>query len=110
LSLLFDQNVSCRLPMLLAAEYPGSQQVVGIGLPGADDRVIWSYAAVNGLTIVSKDVDFRHMALLLGPPPKVIWLRVGNGSTGLIESLLRHRLADVQTFLADPSAALLKLP
>ena len=109
-SLLFDQNLSRRLPALLAAEYPGSEQVALAGLTGADDRAVWAYAAAHRLAIVSKDADFRQLAATLGPPPRVVWLRVGNGPTRDVEALLRARLADVRAFLADPAASLLELP
>src|ERR1700730_16166768 len=107
MSLLFDQNLSRRLVALLATEYPGSEHVEGAGLLGADDQTVWQYAAAHGLMVVSKDSDFRHLALLHGPPPKVIWLRVGNGPTAAVAALLRARLADVQAFAVDPALALL---
>src|SRR5438067_1956802 len=107
MSLLFDQNLSRRLVGLLATEYPGSEHVEGAGLLGADDLTVWNYAAGRSLIVVSKDSDFRHLALLRGPPPKVIWLRVGNGPTAAVEALLRARVADVQVFAVDPALALL---
>lgn len=109
MSLLYDQNLSRRLVALLAAEYPGSEHVDGAGLLGADDLTVWQYAAAHGLMVVSKDSDFRHLAILRGPPPKVIWLRVGNGPTAAVETLLRSRTRDVQAFAADPALALLVL-
>jgi predicted nuclease of predicted toxin-antitoxin system len=109
-SLLFDQNLSRRLPALLAAEFPGSEQVFLAGLATAGDRAIWAYAAARGLAVVSKDEDFAKLSAALGPPPKVIWLRIGNGPTRVVDSLLRAREADVKAFLADPSAAVLELP
>jgi predicted nuclease of predicted toxin-antitoxin system len=109
MSLLFDQNLSRQLVGLLAAEYPGSQSVEGAGLAGADDLTVWRYAAAQGLMVVSKDSDFRHLASLYGPPPEVIWVRVGNGPTAVVADLLRARLADVQAFAADPALALLVL-
>ncbi len=110
MSLLFDQNLSRRLPGLLAAEFPGSEQVFTAGRATADDRAVWAYAAGRGLAVVSKDADFAALSAALGPPPKVIWLRVGNGPTRDVVDLLRARTADVQAFLADPAAALLELP
>src|SRR5689334_13506663 len=110
MSLLFDQNLSRKLVGLLAVEYPGSEHVENAGLSAADDLTVWHYAASRGLMIVSKDSDFRHLALLHGPPPKVIWVRVGNGPTATVEALLRARLADVQAFAADTALALLVLP
>ena len=110
MSLLFDQNLSRRLPTLLAAEFPGSQQVFLAGLANADDRAIWSYAAARGLAVVSKDSDFSHLSAALGPPPKVIWLRIGNVPTRDVETLFRSKVANIRTFLSDSTAALLKLP
>ncbi len=110
MSLLFDQNLSRRLLKLLAAEFPGSEQVLLAGLSTADDRAVWAYASAHGLAIVSKDADFQRLSAALGPPPKVIWLRVGNGPTRDVEALLRSRAADIRAFLADRVAALLELP
>lgn len=110
MSLLFDQNLSRRLPALLAAEFPGSEQVFTAGLATADDRTVWAAAAARGLAIVSKDADFATLSATLGSPPKVIWLRIGNGPTRDVAALLRARAADIQAFLADPAADVLELP
>jgi predicted nuclease of predicted toxin-antitoxin system len=109
-SLLFDQNLSRRLPALLAAELPGSEQVLLAGLARTDDQTIWAYAASHGLAVVSKDSDFEQLSLALGSPPKFIWLRVGNGPTRDVEALVRARAADIRVFLADPSSSVLELP
>jgi predicted nuclease of predicted toxin-antitoxin system len=79
-------------------------------LAAADDSAVWRYAAAHGLILVSKDSDFRHLATVYGPPPKVIWLQVGNGPTSVVASLMRGRIADVQAFLADQALALFVLP
>jgi predicted nuclease of predicted toxin-antitoxin system len=109
-SLLFDQNLSRRLPALLAAEFPGCKHVVLEGLDAADDLAVWSYAGANGLTIVSKDKDFVALSAAKGPPPKVIRLRVGNKPTRQVAALLRARLADINAFLNNPAAGVLELP
>ncbi len=72
MSLLFDQNLSRRLPALLANEFPGCEQVLLVGLARADDRAVWAYAATRGLAVVSKHSDFRNLSATYGPPPKVI--------------------------------------
>jgi predicted nuclease of predicted toxin-antitoxin system len=102
-TLLFDQNLSRRLPALLAAEFPGSEHVLLVGLGTADDRTVWAYAASRGLAIVSKDADFVQMSTTLGLPPKVVWLRVGNSPTRVVVALLHSRAADIRVFLADPA-------
>jgi predicted nuclease of predicted toxin-antitoxin system len=75
MKLLFDQNLSPRLPRLLADIYAHSLHVREVGLRDADDAVIWDYAKQHGFTIVSKDSDFQQRSLLYGSPPKFIWLR-----------------------------------
>jgi predicted nuclease of predicted toxin-antitoxin system len=109
MKLLFDQNLSHRLVGLLATEFPSSQRVRGAGLAATPDSAVWAYAASQGLVIVSKDSDFQHRALLLGHPPKVVWVRLGNCSTAAIAALLRTRHAELLAFEADPVASFLAL-
>jgi predicted nuclease of predicted toxin-antitoxin system len=109
MKLLFDQNLSHRLVSQLGAEYPGSEHVRLVGLATAPDPVVWSYAAAQGFVIVSKDSDFQHRALLLGHPPKVVWIRLGNCSTAAVAALLRSRQADLLAFEGDPIASFLAL-
>ncbi len=93
MKLRFDENLSDRLPGLLANEYPGSVHVREVGLLGAADGRIWEHAQENGLVIVSKDDDFRQRSFLEGGPPRVVWLQVGNAGTASIAELLcAHRV------------------
>jgi predicted nuclease of predicted toxin-antitoxin system len=109
MKLLFDQNLSNRLPQRRATEYPGSVHVADVGLSSGDDQDVWDYAKQNGFAIVSKDSDFQSRSLLYGHPPKVIWLRIGNGPTPAIVSLLQSKLTDVEAFDADSTLSLLVL-
>ena len=54
------------------------------------DSMVWDYAKDNDLIIVSKDADLHDLSLVLGNPPQVIWLRLGNCSTLQVENLLRR--------------------
>jgi predicted nuclease of predicted toxin-antitoxin system len=107
--LLLDQNLSPRLVADLADLYPDSTHVRDVGLSTANDDVVWAYAGQQGLTIVSKDADFRERSFILGPPPKVIWIRRGNCSTEDIASMLRRDYAAIRTFESDQEAAFLAL-
>ena len=107
MSLLFDQNLSRRLPARLATEFPGSHQVMLAGLASADDRAVWAYAAAHGLAIVSKDADFHQMSFLYGAPPKTIWLRKGNCSVNVLEEIIRRHAMEIVAFLKDSESALL---
>jgi len=110
MKLLFDQNLSPRLPRLLSDLYPDSAHVREVGLRDATDTVIWIHAKQNGLVIVSKDSDFQQRSLLLGHPPKFIWLRVGNCPVQLIQELLRRHSAAIHTFEQSPTESHLMLP
>ena len=109
MKLIFDENLSPRLPYLVAPEYPGSVHVKGAGLEGATDRQIWDCARVNGFAIVSKDTDFRERSFVEGAPPKVIWLDVGNAGTAVIVFLLRQELQRILAFETDSETSVLIL-
>lgn len=107
--LLFDENLAARLVGVLADLFPGSVHVGEIGLAPAPDRAIWNHARDHGLMIVTKDEDFHRLSVLHGPPPKVVWIRVGNCSTDEVAQLLRTRRAEIETFVAHEEAAFLAL-
>jgi len=107
--LLFDQNLSHRLVTTLRHEYPDSQHVRDVGLKDAIDAAVWQYAAQHGLIIVTKDADFHQRSFLFGHPPKVIWIRVGNCSTAMIEAMLRRRRHDLHVFATEAESAFLAL-
>ncbi len=106
MKLLFDQNLSFKLCEQLADLFPESSHVRLLGLEKADDRALWRYAAANGFMIVSLDADFAEMAALLGPPPKVIWLRGGNRPTKATEALLRAHTDAIVSFDTNSAACL----
>ena len=110
MKLLFDQNLSFRLVRMLADEYPGSRHVVEAGLDTATDLEIWEYARDHDSVIVSKDSDFRQSAFLLGPPPKAIWLRVGNATTLEVVEVIRQHSGVIAEFGENDEEALLVLP
>ena len=78
MKLLLDENLSRRLVPLLQTDYPDSTQVVLEGLESAADHVVWEFAKANQFVIVTRDADFEEMSMVLGQPPKIIWLRTWN--------------------------------
>lgn len=107
--LLLDQNLSRRLVPVLQSAFPGIAHVSSAGLDRALDAVVWVYAEKEVLAIVTKDVDFVDLSTLRGVPPKVIWLRIGNCTTGQIAALLLLRQEAIQAFLDDPTLRVLTL-
>jgi len=109
MKLLFDQNLSPKLVGRLADVFPGSSHVQTEGLDCADDRQVWKHSRLNGFAIVTKDEDYNNLSVLLGSPPKVIWLQLGNCTTAQVEAVFRARLADIEAFEKDSSVGTLIL-
>jgi len=98
--LLLDENLSPRLALALSDLYAGSESVRECGLRGCSDIDVWQYALTNGFAIVSKDSDFSQRSFLLGSPPKVIWLRIGNCTTMRVDFVLRNAAPRIRDFLS----------
>ena len=101
MKLLFDQNLSPKLVDALAELYPHSAHVQTIGLDRSPDAPLWDYARDHDFIIVTKDVDFSDRSVIVGHPPKVIWIRLGNCTTDEIESALRNRHTQIKAFHDD---------
>ena len=109
MKLLFDENLSHKLPQLLEDLFPESIHVRNVDLKAADDPRVWEYAKDNGLILVSKDADMHQRSFLFGPPPKAVWVRLGNCSTSDVEGLLRQNVSTISVFFDDPDASFLVL-
>ena len=109
MKLLFDENLSPRLPSLLADIFPDSAHVRDFNLQATTDTVIWELAKKEGFTIVSKDSDFQARSLLYGSPPQFVWLRVGNCPVKTVEDLLRKNSVRIHTFGMDDEQSYLIL-
>lgn len=109
MKLLLDENVSDRIIPQIADLFPGSMHIKAVGLTQADDSIVWDWAKQREFTIVSKDIDFCQRAIVLGHPPKFIWLRVGNCPTRLITNLLRLRYELIRQFIESKTESLLVL-
>ena len=105
MKLLFDQNLSHKLVGRLDDAFPDSEHVRSVGLREASDDAVWEYPRSKGFAIVSKDGDFHQFSFLHGPPPKVVWVKLGNCTTGDVERVLRERLSDLLEFDDDEDAA-----
>lgn len=110
MKLLFDENLSPKLPRLLADLFPDSLHVRDVGMKAADDPIVWDSAKDNNFMIVSKDADMHDLSLVFGNPPKVIWLRLGNCSTKQVEEVLRKDFGVIKMFYEDEYVSLLSLP
>ncbi len=109
MKLLFDANLSHKLVSRLSDVFPGSSHVRMIGSKKESDLAIWDYARDHGFTVVTLDEDFYDLSCYLGPPPKVIWLRIGNQATSIYEKIFRDQSDFILRFGIDPDIACLEL-
>ena len=107
--LLFDENLSPKLPNRLSDLFPDSLHIRDVDMKATIDPRVWDFAKDNNLMIVSKDADMHDLSLVLGNPPKVIWLRLGNCSTRQVEDVLRRNFDAIKLFYEDESLSLLAL-
>jgi predicted nuclease of predicted toxin-antitoxin system len=80
LKLLFDNNLSVRIIQAVDNFFPGSKHVADLQVNQFTDRQIFEFAGKNEFTVITKDKDFYHLVNTLGPPPKIVWIAVGNCS------------------------------
>lgn len=109
MKLLFDENLSRRLTARLDDLFPHSSHVSLEGLLHAGDRAVWDYARLHGFAVVTADGDFYELAVSLGPPPKVVWLRGCDYPTSVAEHLIRDQSVRIAEFLEDEDRAVLIL-
>ena len=72
-----------------------------LSLRDAEDDAIWEEAKRHRYILVTKDEDFARMVLRLGPPPQVLWLRLGNATNKVLLSWLEPILAEALLALAE---------
>jgi predicted nuclease of predicted toxin-antitoxin system len=109
LKLLLDENLSDKIVSRILDLYPESSHVKRHDLVRTSDTMIWEFAKQNDFTIVSKDSDFHQRSLLLGAPPKFIFIKAGNCPTSQITGLLRSNFILITAFANDTASSILIL-
>ena len=110
MKLLLDQNLSPRLVNILKGGFDVIIHVSSLEMSQAADLVIWDYANANGFIIVTKDKDFLERSALMGHPPKIIHIRLGNCSVKNIVDLLVSQLSQIKAFDKQTSRPYMLLP
>jgi predicted nuclease of predicted toxin-antitoxin system len=109
MKLLFDENLSPKLVQALADIFPNSAHVDRLGLGARSDHEVWEYAKTYGFSLVSKDSDFYDKSMLLGHPPKVIWIKRGNCSNRQIQLLMRNKFEAIRAFIRDDDVSFISI-
>ena len=110
LKLLLDENLSDKIVSRILDLYPDSSHVKQHDMVRTSDTLIWDFAGQNDFIIVSKDSDFHQRSLLLGSPPKFIFIKAGNCPTSDITWLLRSNFILITAFANDTASSILILP
>jgi predicted nuclease of predicted toxin-antitoxin system len=110
MKLLLDQNLSRKLIKQIAEAYPDSCHLTAVLPEDSSDRDIWLYAEKNEFVIVTKDDDFEQRIVLLGHPPKVVWIRLGNCLTADVAALLLNSHDIILAFSNDSEKSILPIP
>lgn len=71
-------------------------------LRDASDSVIFQAARAAGAIVMTKDRDFIRLVEQQGPPPQLIWLRLGNCSNAALQSVLMATLPQALAQLRGP--------
>ena len=109
MKLLLDQNISRRVLFKLDDAFSDSVHVAHLGMDRDDDIAIWDYAQKHGYVIVTKDKDFLQRSVLMGHPPKVIHLRLGNCKVEEIAQLMIENRGHLIAFNKHTSKSYLLL-
>ena len=95
--LLIDEN----LPASLARGLPVNCSHATDIAQQPSDNELWIHARQRDWTILTRDTDFFDRIMLEGPPPKVVWVRLGNIRKTELESLLIRLWPAITTLLTE---------
>ena len=109
--LLIDENLSYKLAARIRDTFTGTVAVSKIDAlgEGAPDQAVWDYAKHHHLAILTKDRDFVEYWSRLGPPPKVIHIKIGNSRLAAIEGFINNNRSAINQFLTQKNSGLLTL-
>lgn len=87
MNLLIDENLPIELGRGLGLKTAHATEL-GNRLT---DLELWDEAVKQDSVLVTKDADFFDRMSLIGPPPKVIWIRFGNMRRKELENVFSER-------------------
>lgn len=102
-----DHHRTWELVRLLSDIFPDAAHVTNEGLGSRPDLDVWEFATGNTSAVVTKDRDFRVLALLGELPLKVIHLAIGNSTTAECERALRRNRERIEEFLKSSATLLI---
>ena len=95
--LLIDENLPASLASLLPVPCSHATDIA----QQPTDSQLWLYARQRDWTILTRDTDFFDRLMIEGPPPKIIWVRLGNIRKAELENLLTRLWPSISTLLVN---------
>jgi len=85
-----DAQLSPALAAWMEEEFQVAvYSVTRLGLRGATDQAIFRAAREANAVVMTKDSDFVRMLEKAGPPPRVLWVTLGNTSNARMRAVLK---------------------
>lgn len=101
MKLLIDQQLPLALKAFFLEKGVEAAHVHELGMANAPDCEIWLYAATYGFDLISKDEDFFYMVACNETGPRLIWVRLGNRSTGALVAALTEVWPGLRQWIAS---------
>ena len=95
--LLIDENLPATLADLFPVE---SYHATRFGR-NPSDQELWKAAREQDLVILTRDTDFFDRLMIEGPPPKVVWVRLGNLRCRELEMALVEMWSTIEKLLGS---------
>lgn len=97
-----DAQLSPSLALWINQNFENVQakSLRSLGMRDATDRTIFFEAKKQNAVIISKDADFIKLLEEYGPPPRIIWVTVGNSSNRQMRDLLTNNFTTMINMLA----------
>lgn len=106
MKLLIDNQLPEALAAFLTENGIEARHVRRLGLGAVEDGRIWQYAKAEGFGIVTMDEDFQNLSARFGPPPQVVWVRLGNVRRPALLDVFRAVLPELRTALDGGTAVI----
>ena len=100
---LVDANLPPDLCVWLRGRGHEAEHLSDLKLLRATDTQLWDRGKVQSLIVATKDVDFYDRALVLGAPPQVLHVAVGNCSNNRLFEILTSDWGDIEAALITGS-------
>ena len=110
MNFLVDANLPPRLGQWLRDRNQPATHLLDLHSLRISDKQLWALAITRSEVIITKDTDFYERSLLLGQPPKVVLIALGNCNNDELLHQLDQSWKNIETELADGARLIMIQP